>query len=144
MTRPIYYYSGTMPNGWRTGITSFGNPILWWGGIAALLYCVRAHSICFNKKLLFLFIAYAAQYLPWMLISRTTYIYHYFPSVPFVTLLLTYTFKDRFSHRRHIVIGYLAAAVLVFILFYPALAALPIPMVYVDLFLRWMPAWVLS
>ena len=33
-----------------------------------------------------LVIAFAAQYLPWMLVPRGTYIYHYFPSVPFIIL----------------------------------------------------------
>ena len=33
-----------------------------------------------------LLISFAAQFLPWMLVPRGTYIYHYFPSVPFIIL----------------------------------------------------------
>ena len=35
-----------------------------------------------------LLIAFAAQYVPWMLVPRGTYIYHYFPSVPFIILCI--------------------------------------------------------
>ncbi|MDR3239884.1 MAG: phospholipid carrier-dependent glycosyltransferase [Clostridiales bacterium] len=145
MTRPIYYSAGTLPNGLRTGISSFGNPAVWWGGIAALFYCVRAQSKKFDKILLFLFVAYAAQYLPWALVSRTTYIYHYFPSVPFVTLLIAYAFRDRFpGGQRRAARRYLIAAAALFVMFYPVISGLPIPMNYVELFLKWMPSWVLS
>jgi dolichyl-phosphate-mannose--protein O-mannosyl transferase len=144
MTRPIYYYSGSSANGWRMGISSFGNPAVWWMGVAALILCIRAQSKKFDKLLLFLFVAYASQYLPWTLVSRTTYIYHYFPSVPFVILLITYFFKHRYSHKPRVVFLYLTVTLALFILFYPVISGLPIPMTYGDFLLRWMPAWVLS
>ena len=145
MLRPIYYYSGQLKNGLNTGITSFGNPAVWWMGIAALLYCIRAVSKRFNMTLLFLLVAYASQYLPWMFVSRTTYIYHYFPSVPFVILMITYMFKHWTATRKpEAVIAYMLAALLLFIAFYPALSGHPIPMWYVNAFLKWMPTWSLS
>jgi dolichyl-phosphate-mannose--protein O-mannosyl transferase len=144
MTRPISYYSGALANGLRMGISSFGNPAVWWMGVAALIFCIRAQSKKFDKLLLFLFVAYASQYLPWALINRTTYIYHYFPSVPFVILLITYFFKYRYSLKPRVVILYLAITLALFILFYPVISGLPIPMAYFDIFLRWMPSWVLS
>ena len=33
-----------------------------------------------------LLIGFAAQFVPWTLVPRGTYIYHYFPSVPFIIL----------------------------------------------------------
>jgi Gpi18-like mannosyltransferase len=145
MLRPIYYYSGQLKNGLNTGITSFGSPAVWWMGIAALLYCVSAISKHFDKTLFFLLAAYASQYLPWIFITRTTYIYHYFPSVPFVILMITYMFKHWAAPRRPAaVIIYMLAALLLFIAFYPTLSGLPIPMWYVNTFLRWMPTWSLS
>jgi dolichyl-phosphate-mannose--protein O-mannosyl transferase len=145
MLRPIYYYSGQLKNGLNTGITSFGSPAVWWVGIAALLYCVNAVSKRFNKTLLFLLVAYASQYLPWIFITRTTYLYHYFPSVPFVILMIAYMFKHWAAPRRPMaVITYMLAVLLLFIAFYPTLSGFPIPMWYVNTFLRWMPTWSLS
>ncbi|MDR1638215.1 MAG: phospholipid carrier-dependent glycosyltransferase [Clostridiales bacterium] len=145
MIRPIYYYSGTLSNGLRSGISSFGNPAVWWTGIAALLCCVRLQSKRYSKTLLFLFIAYASQFLPWALISRTTYIYHYFPSVPFVVMLIIYALKEGICPKWPKAALVLAIASLVlFVAFYPVLSGLPIPMPYVDAALKWFPTWVLS
>jgi dolichyl-phosphate-mannose--protein O-mannosyl transferase len=145
MLRPIYYYSGTLPNGLRSGISSFGNPAVWWAGIAALLYCIRRQSKQYDYALLFLFISYASQYLPWALISRTTYIYHYFPSVPFVVMLIAYTLKNGIAPKKpKAPLIYAIITVALFIAFYPVISGFPIPMGFVDLFLKWFPSWVLS
>ena len=152
MLRPIYYYAGNVTRAvgdkkidLKMGITSFGNPAVWWAGIAAALYCVRAISKKFDKNILFLLVAYMSQYLPWILVSRTTYIYHYFPSVPFVILLIAYMFKDWAAPRKPLfVFLYMLLALLLFIAFYPAISAFPIPAWYVSAFLKWMPTWSLS
>jgi dolichyl-phosphate-mannose--protein O-mannosyl transferase len=150
MMRPIYYYAGTLANGLRTGITSFGNPAVWWTGIAAFFYCVRRQSKQFSKTVLLLFVAYGANYLPWIFIFRTTYIYHYFPSVPFVVLMVTQLFKDKFDSAElnlkdlRLPFAYLVLTLLLFIIFYPTLSATPIHMWFVNTFLKWMPSWVLS
>ena len=145
MLRPIYYFSGQLKNGLNMGITSFGNPAVWWTGIAALLYCINAITKRFDKTVFFLLIAYASQYLPWSFITRTTYIYHYFPSVPFVILMITYLFKHWTPPRKPLtVITYILVVLLLFIAFYPTLSGYPVPMWYVNSFLRWMPTWSLS
>jgi len=156
MLRPMYYFAGQLTHnvqflwfelksGLSAGITSFGNPAVWWTGIAATLYGVKVISGKFNKNVFFLLVAYASQYLPWILVSRTTYIYHYFPSVPFIILLIAFMFKDWVSPRKPaLVILYILLALILFIAFYPALSGFPIPMWYVNTFLRWMPTWNLS
>ncbi|MDR1542177.1 MAG: phospholipid carrier-dependent glycosyltransferase [Clostridiales bacterium] len=145
MTRPIYYYSGTAANGLKTGISSFGNPAIWWMGIAAVFYCIRAQSKRYDGAILFLFTAYASNYLPWALVSRTTYIYHYFPSVPFIILLITYMFKNGINPKHpKAAVAYVILAALLFIAFYPVISGFPIPMAFVDAALKWFPTWVLS
>jgi hypothetical protein len=145
MIRPIYYYSGTVNDTIKTGISSFGNPAVWYAGIAALFYCIRRQSKKFSFAILFLFIAYASNYLPWALISRTTYIYHYFPSVPFVCLMAAFMFKDWVDVRsKRLTYAYMAATFALFIAFYPTLSGMPVYMWFVNSFLRWMPTWVLT
>jgi len=48
---------------------------------------LRRRGSCDTRPGLLLICA-AAQYLPWALVPRGTYIYHYFPAVPFVILCL--------------------------------------------------------
>ena len=148
MVRPIFYYSGIISDTTREGISAFGNPLVWWIGIPAFAYMVY---LVFKKKdriAMFICIGYLAQYLPWMLVDRCTFIYHYFPSVPFVVLMIMYaalTLKDLLPEKRYyMALGiYALVAVALFALFYPVLSGQTVSIKYVDIFLRWMKSWVL-
>lgn len=148
MIRPIFYYSGIISDTTREGISAFGNPLVWWIGIPAFVYMIY---LVFKKKdriALFICIAYLAQYLPWMLVDRCTFIYHYFPSVPFVVLMIMYaaaTFKDDLPAKKfYMALGvYALVAVALFAMFYPVLSGHTVSIRYVDVFLRWMKSWVL-
>lgn len=146
MYRPIWYYSGTVTETIKEGISAFGNPLVWWAGIPAFFYLVYRVIKKRDKKAAFLVVAYLAQYLPWVFVKRITFIYHYFPSVPFVVLMLGYSmyqlWKQRPERKQDIYI-YTSLAVFLFLMFYPVLSGLPIPTWYVDIFLRWFGSWVL-
>jgi len=91
-----------------------------------------------NYVLLFLLIAYAMQFLPWVFVTRVIFIYHYFPSVPFVVLLITWFFKTQLKHRAW-AIGYAVMALGLFVMFYPVLSGMPVSWDYVDSWLWWVP-----
>lgn len=152
MERPIFYYSNNLGDNLRQGISSFGNPLVWWAGIPAFIYLLCLAIKEKKKDAGFLCVAYLAQYLPWMLVSRCTFIYHYFPSVPFVTIMIGYCFLQLKNKRKNkmgsktfysLVITYAAAAFVLFLLFYPVLSGQPVTTEYVDKFLRWCDGWVL-
>lgn len=149
MIRPIFYYSGRVgkySDGLAEGISSFGNPLVWWLGIAAFIYvCYRL----FSKKdrfAWFFFVGYLAQLLPWVLVERLTFIYHYFPSVPFVVLMNAYMLyniiKDN-PGRKKIIYLYGALVIVAFLMFYPVLSGQPISIDWVKNGLRWVNSWVL-
>lgn len=146
MYRPIWYYSGTVSETVKEGISSFGNPLVWWMGIPAFFYMVYLTVKKKDKKAGFLVVAYLAQYLPWIFVRRITFIYHYFPSVPFVVLMLGYGMLQLWkSHPewKKYMIGYTIAAVILFVMFYPVLSGFPIKTWYADIFLRWFGSWAL-
>ncbi|MDR6554545.1 glycosyltransferase family 39 protein [Paenibacillus qinlingensis] len=145
MLRPIWYYQAKlMPPGMLSSIVSFGNPLVWWPGFIAVLMSFYIAIKRKDKLLRVLLVAYCSQYLPWMLVPRLTFIYHYFAMVPFLVLILTYYIKDYLEqgslHKRRWVYGYLAAVFVLFALFYPILSGMIIPSKY-SFFLRWMPGW---
>ncbi len=81
--------------------------------------------------------------------TRTTFIYHYFPSVPFVVLMIMYSFaqwKKKAARPAFLaaVLLYGLLAVLLFLLFYPVLSGQPVEADFVARFLRWFPTWVLT
>ncbi len=148
MQRPIWYYSGIVSATVREGISSFGNPLVWWTGIPAAIYTFRLWTKKKDRTAAFLFTGYLAQYLPWFFVSRITFIYHYFPSVIFVVLMIVHSLRSlgkNLSRRRFLLCALLyGAAVLgMFLLFYPVLAGQPIDGAFVDKYLRWFPSWTL-
>ena len=148
--RPMFYFSNTLPNNMSQGISSFGNPLVWWGGLPSLAYTAyrgfKRHNIA-----IFLIIGYLVFLVPWFGFSRVAFIYYYFPNVIFLTLMIAYTIKetslfDRLEiNRKQVAYGFALATIFLFLLFYPVLAGVPIRSNYVETFLRWsfMRDWVL-
>ena len=152
--RPIFYFSNDLSHGLAQGISAFGNPLVWWSGIAALLYCVYAAIRRRDKAAIFLVIAWLSQILPWVFVPRIAWIYHYFPNVPFIVLMITYSLKSSrvfeskpfttiFKDRKNVAITFAVASFALFLLFYPVLTGIPISRDFVSIYLRWFPSWVL-
>jgi dolichyl-phosphate-mannose--protein O-mannosyl transferase len=154
--RPIFIYANSVgvPHGLAQGISSFGNPLVWWGGIAALIYCVYAGIRRKDKVAIFLVIAWLSQILPWVFVPRIAWIYHYFPNVPFIVLMLAYALKSSrvfenkffttfFGNRKNVAMAFAIACFGLFVLFYPVLTGTPISREFVETYLRWLPSWVL-
>ncbi|MCH5252628.1 MAG: glycosyltransferase family 39 protein [Lachnospiraceae bacterium] len=147
MIRPVFYYSQTVADGLKEGISAFGNPLVWWAGIPAVLYMIY---LIFREKdrcAIFLVFAYLVQYVPWMLVDRCIFAYHYFPSVPFVAMMIVYTMvrlvkKDK-KWLKWVFI-YCAAAFILFLMFYPVLSGQPVAYNYIRDALKWLPDWVLA
>lgn len=91
MARPIWYYVlRESPENIRSTIVSFGNPAVWWTGIAAVIASMVMAWKRQDKRMVVVFVAFALQFCPWMLVDRCTFIYHFFTSVPFVILMIVY------------------------------------------------------
>ncbi|MCD8180566.1 MAG: glycosyltransferase family 39 protein [Firmicutes bacterium] len=149
MKRPIWYYSGTVSEGIKEGISSFGNPLVWWLGIPAFFYMVYLIFKKKDKNALFLVIAYLAQLVSWIPITRLTFIYHYFPCVPFIVLMIGYSLLNIYNGAKnkkatmYCIFGYAALVIVMFIMFYPVLSGQPVSVDYVKTFLKWFDSWVL-
>jgi len=146
MKRPIFYYSGETPEGLKEGISAFGNPLVWWVGILAFLMVLYLAVMQKDRKCRYLTLGYFSQYLPWILIGRVVFIYHYFPSVPFLALMIGYCMKvitDKKPKWKPAMFVYAGLAVVLFILFYPVLTGTPVDAEYVSHYLRWYDSWVL-
>ena len=146
MYRPIWFYSGTVSDTVKEGISSFGNPLVWWVGIPAFFYTAYMAFAKRDKSALFLTIGYLAQLLPWIPVTRITFIYHYFPCVPFVAMMLAYSAKNILGEKKWgiwVLVGYALLAVILFAMFYPVLSGHPVEVEYVKNFLKWSSKWVL-
>jgi Gpi18-like mannosyltransferase len=146
ITTPLWQYQTVISSTMRQGMSSFGNPAVWWFGIFATLFAVYslAKKRCHEYDTVFLLIAYAANFIPWIFVTRETYIYHYFPSVPFVVLLIAMFFRHYVKRESYLYFTYAAIVLALFILFFSVLAGSSVSVNFVDTWLRWLPGWVLA
>lgn len=139
--RPILYYLKDLGGGLKSSFAAFGNPVVWWSGIGAVISLGIAVIKRRDKLAAFILVGYFAQLLPWMIISRIVFIYHYFPNVVFIVLGLSYMFNDLCEKKRSWTAGavplFTAAALLLFMIFYPVLTGVPISRFCSETFLRW-------
>ncbi len=149
--KPLYAYSPNrsfIPRGTSMGISSFGNPFIWWltipvivGGIVQM---VRKKG---DWELAVILVGFASMYLPWVLVPRIAFIYHFFPCVIFVVLGIVYfmkKFAEQNPKEKKYIYIYLAAVFILFCMFYPVLTGIAVPTAYVDTLLKWLPTWVLG
>ena len=79
-------------------------------------------------------ILYGTQLIPWMLVTRCTFLYHYFPSSMFclAALALVLARMKHVDWAKKIAAGLCVVALVLFVLYYPALSGLPIPAWWAD------------
>ncbi len=155
MMRPMWFYSGGQRDGTVSTIMSFGNPAVWLSGLAAL--CVTAYLAVRQRfaaagspvtrddpRPVMLLVSFVAQYLPWVLVPRGTYIYHYFPAVPFIilcaALLVHYLGEKRLKAAKIALFALPALAAVLFVIFFPYISGVRFPTAWANA-LRIFPNW---
>ena len=89
-------------------------------------------------------VGFLSAYLPWVLITRLTFIYHYFASVPFILLATAQELKYLERHRPRLAKALIAvlciAALILFIAFYPLASGIEVPRAWCDA-VSWFDNW---
>ena len=146
LLRPVWYYMGTrLPDGIVASIAVLGNPVVFWGGAAAVvLQLLRTLRGKAKPAVWFVLAFWAAQYLPWVLITRATFLYHYFAAMPFALLALGLLLDSLAEHHpraaKGVTIALVVVAAALLAYFFPVLSGLPIPAAYAAA-LKWLPGW---
>jgi dolichyl-phosphate-mannose--protein O-mannosyl transferase len=142
--RPILYYLEYFSDGTRSSFGAFVNPFLCWGGLLALFVLCYLAIARKDAKAKFIIIGYLAQLLPWVLVSRLTFEYHYFPCTVFLVLALGYIFsifEKNVKRYKLYVYGFAVGCVGLFVLFYPALSGAVVNNTMASKLLGWLPTW---
>lgn len=148
IVKPVLYYHAKIGTDIVEGISAFGNPLVWWTGFLAFFYMGYAVWKDRDRKAAFLMIGYLAQYLPWILIPRYTFLYHYFTCVPFLILMIGYSacrmYKKKEKRDFYIKIAvYCTCAIGLFLFFYPMLSGYPVARSFAESAYRWFRQWYL-
>jgi dolichyl-phosphate-mannose-protein mannosyltransferase len=144
--KPIWYYGGTdLAPGRMASIVAMGNPAVWWVGTIAALATFRLAWKKRDDSMTVVLVGIAAAYLPWVLVSRLTFIYHFFACVPFLVLCIVYWIR-KIEERKPIYRAwthlYAGVVLLLFLLFYPILSGTEIYVSYADGVLKWFGGWI--
>ena len=160
IVKPMWYYQADFKGaGMASSILAFGNPAVWWTGLAGILF-VLGCSVYRNalpalgvlpgrededdRVLPVICVGFLSAYLPWVLVSRLTFIYHYFASVPWIIIATALGLK--YLSRSHKKIAYALAALLavsavaLFIAFYPLASGMEVPRAWCDA-VSWFDGW---
>ena len=154
MLRPLWLYVAALPGGFASTITLMGNPLVWWVGFAAvigmLVWAVAKIVRASGDRLtgvglpaIFILTIFFFQWVPYMLISRITFIYHFYLNVPLLCLAAAYFISKYWSSKwvKVAAIGYFAGTVALFALFYPVISGTPASTTVIDS-LKWLNGWV--
>ena len=172
IAEPMYYYYNSHGTETATNtIMLLGNPGVWWVcllglmGIAAIAVYrhirydvwkyqnpgaeLRCHSFHITQPWDFryglLILCFLVQFMPWVLVPRGTYIYHYFTSVPFI-ILCTAVCLDKLQERwprKTLVLGavILLAALALFIGFFPYASGITVSRQWLES-MQWFNQWI--
>ena len=158
IAKPMWYYNADYAApGMASSILAFGNPAVWWVGLAAILCALYAWArgsalpALLGRQpdrdapsLAMIAMGFLSAYLPWVLVSRLTFIYHYFASVPFIILATVWALSRLEAARPRLARGLAAglglAALALFIGFYPLASGHEVSRAWCDA-MNWFPGW---
>src|SRR5918994_6895635 len=130
----------------RIAITyALGNPFLYWAFLPAVAWtAVRWWRSGSYVALTVLLVGFFGQWLPWALVGRSSYIYHFLPAVPFgclaVAATLVHLIRAFPDWRRTLAIESVVLVALAFAFFYPVVSYYPISDHAYELRL-WLSSW---
>ena len=159
LRRPVLFFA-RYPDDSVRWITTIGNPAIFWGAFWTLPYTAYAWWRRRDWRAGFIVVAFAVQFFPWFPVSRPQFLFYMMPMVPLLVLAAVLTARDfsdmrieqrdprtgevaersRLHPYRPFVWGYVAAAVALFVFFYPVLTGTQISRTAWQLRV-WMPSW---
>ena len=86
----MWFYQESFAGSTSGAIYDSGNIVIWWLGIAALIFVSVMAYRRRSPALALIAIGFAAQWIPWARIDRAAFQYHYYTALPFVVLALAY------------------------------------------------------
>lgn len=139
----LYANDAFAPNGFSSSINLTGNPWIFSVGMIGILSVFFTliyrliwlkNKISFqpgddNLSLLIIAISFLSQYLPWVFVPRGTFFYHYFASVPFIILAISFMLGTLTSKLKRNLFStlHLLISLALFIILFPDSSGITVP-----------------
>jgi dolichyl-phosphate-mannose-protein mannosyltransferase len=142
----------TWTNGCSEVISSIPNPLVWYAGVAAVLYLAYRFVVARDWRHALVLTGVAATYVPWLFFpERTVFQFYTVLTLPFILLALTFALQavagpvSADAYRRHtgqrLVIVFLGVALALSAFWYPVISAMSVPYDFWRLH-NWMTGWI--
>jgi dolichyl-phosphate-mannose--protein O-mannosyl transferase len=132
LQRPVsYYWQVDEASQTASTILLLGNPALWWLAIGGVMSGVWQAVVRRHFGAGFAVLALALHYLPFALISRASFLYHFMGALPFMILLLAFAVVQLWNAgglRRELAAFAVFAIIACAIYFFPIWTGQPIPL----------------
>jgi len=140
--KPVWFYGHDFDQRRIGVIYNGGNPILFWAGVPAMLWCGLMAWKRRSLAMVLLVVAFAFQFLPWTRIERATFHYHYLTALMFAMVAVAYVLDEmlRAWTYRPLAIAFLVLAAVVGVLVFPLGSAIAMPDWYINM-ARSFPPW---
>lgn len=122
-------------------IATFGNPLIWWAGVAAFFYLICRIARKKDKLAGVLCFFYLMMLAPWFFIKRTVFIYQYYASSIFLYGMLGYTLWLIGKKKRQVIPVFLEAAFFLFLMFFPVISGMTVKVSHITSYLQWFETW---
>ncbi len=133
--KPVWFDTGTLPDGRIAEVFAIGNHVILYTGLVAFIWCCRKLVSRWDGLVALTAIAYFAMWFPWTFSPRLKFFYHYLPSISFLCILTAYAairtletgeiFHGRFARTAGFA-GWLIAATAWTAVLYPFVASVPV------------------
>jgi dolichyl-phosphate-mannose-protein mannosyltransferase len=139
-------------NGCSEVISSMPNPLVWYAGVAAVLYLAYRFVVARDWRHAIVLTGVAVTYVPWLFLpDRTVFQFYTVAILPFLLLAVTFALRDiagahsADSYRRltgqRLVLVFLGVALALAAFWYPIISAMTVPYDFWHLHM-WLPSWV--
>lgn len=132
---PVWYFVDYQKNAVANIFTS-GNQVVFWAGSFALILTIVEIIKKRAVNLLVMLLGFFAFWLPWSLSPRIMFLYHFSPSVPFLSLALGYQLNNLMGDKKgkQLAILLLVLIIINFIFLFPFLTGIPLPRNFINFF----------
>ena len=142
----------TVTNGCSEVIATMPNPLVWYAGVAAVLYLAYRFVVARDWRYALVLTGIAVTYVPWLFLpARTVFQFYTVLILPFMLLALTFALKDiagpptADTYRRltgqRLVLVFLGVALALSVFWYPVISAVNVPYDFWHMHM-WLDSWV--
>jgi len=141
--KPVWLYVSQLSINIKSSIALLGNPAVWWVGFPAIILVT---AIAVRKKIFecaFIVTFFFINWIPYMLISRITFLYHFYINVPLLCLASAYFINKYWKSKwaKIVSIIYFSIVAILFGYFYVIISGTPAPDSVINS-LKWLSGWI--